>query len=106
MIDLTYISSTTASSGTNELVAAPGSGRQIVVTGFTIQNETSTATTMKLQSGASDVYRLLGQDQGDGITKEFHPKTFWQLGDNSALNLNLSGANTCGYSVAYYTDNT
>ena len=91
-------------SGDNELVAAPGAGKQIVISALVLQNESSTATTMILKAGATALLRCLGQNQGDGLALTLAAGRELQLGNNAALNLNLSGANACGYSVLYYVD--
>jgi hypothetical protein len=100
------INGTFAVAGNNTVVAAPGAGQRIVVSAFVIQNESGTATTMILASSGSlnDGWRLLGQNQGDGLAMAFSAGREWRLGTNEALILNLSGANSCGYSVQYYTE--
>lgn len=98
---LSYVSGTKASSGDNELVATPGAGLRLVVVSFVIQNESAVATVMILRSATTPVWRVLGQNQGDGLTKDFPMGYEWKLAENEALNLNLDGANSCGYSVAY-----
>jgi hypothetical protein len=103
-IALTKLCSTTATSGDNTLAAAPGAGLQIVITSIVLQNESATATTMIVKAGATAVLRALGQNQGDGIALVFPPGQALALGANTALVLNLSGANSCGYSIAYYVD--
>lgn len=101
---LKHISGTKTDSGDNELVAAPGSDYRLVVTSFVIQNETGNATTMILKSGSSNCWRLRGQNQGDGLSRDFSIGREWRLAENEALNINLSAANSCGYSVAYFTE--
>jgi hypothetical protein len=103
---LTPVCGTKSSSGDNELIAAPGSGVRIVVTGFVIQNESANATTMILKDGSTNKIRVLGQNQGDGLTHIFTPGREWRLTADQALNLNLSGANQCGYTVFYFTEAT
>jgi hypothetical protein len=95
---------TKAASGDNALIAAPGASTRIVVSAFTIQNESATATTMVLKSGSTAKFRWLGHNQGDGLVMAFPPGREWRLGTNEALNLNLDGANSCGYSVVYWTE--
>lgn len=102
---LIHITGTESTSGDTELVAAPGSGFRIVVTAFTMQNESGTATTMKMKDGNTDRFRILGQNQGDGIDRQFNLEQEWRLTENSALNFNLSGANQCGYNVSYFLEN-
>jgi hypothetical protein len=103
-IALTKLTSTTASSGDNTLVAAPGAGLQIVITALILQNESTTATTLIVKAGATAVLRVLCQNQGDGLALTFPPGQGLALGSNAALVLNLSGANSCGYSITYYVD--
>ncbi len=97
----TRITGTKAASGDNELIAAPGVGQHIEVRWFIIQNESATATTMILKDGATATIRYLAQNQGDGLTHRFPSGAPWALTANAALNLNLSGANQCGYTVEY-----
>lgn len=104
-IDMSNVCGTDNTSGDNTLVAAPGKHQRIVVVSFLIQNESSTATTMILKDGAgTDVWRVLGQNQGDGLSKDFPPGREWRLTVNTALVFNLSGNHQCGYSVAYFTE--
>lgn len=101
---VTIVTGTAASSGDNSLIAAPGVGIKIVVCGFVIQNESSTATTLILRDGTTSKIRCYAKNQGDGLSQVFTPDARWKLTANTALNLNLSGANTCGYTVWYYTE--
>lgn len=101
----TVVNTTASTTGDNEIIAAPGAGVRIVVLAFVIQNESATATTMILRSAAtSNGWRILGQNQGDGLSKDFTLARPWKLNTNEALNLNLDGANSCGASVMYYTE--
>ena len=101
-VTLAHISGTTAAAGATQLVAAPGAGLQIVVSTFVIQNESAVATTMRLQEGAVPRWRVLAQSQGSGLAGHFVIGREWVLPADTALNLWLSGANSCNYSVSYY----
>ena len=101
---LSWVTGTKTVSGDNQLIAAPASGVRIVVTAILLQNESATATTMILKDGATARIRYLGQNQGDGLLLKFSPGREWKLTAATALNLNLSGANSCGYSIQYYTE--
>ena len=101
---LTQVCSTASAAGDTAVVAAPGAGYRLVVTSFVIQNESAAATTMLLKSGSVVCWRCLGQNQGDGLSKDFAVGHSWRLAENAALNLNLSGANQCGYSVSYFVE--
>jgi len=96
----TLISGTKAAAGDNTLISAPAAGLSIVVDWFTIQNESATATTMILKAGAAEGPRYLAQNQGDGLGVAIA----WKLPAATALLLNLSGANSCGYTVAYHLE--
>lgn len=104
--ETTTVNGTGSSSGDNEVVATPGAGYRLVVTTFVMQNESASATTLILRSGTSSTngWRILGQNQGDGLAMALPLGDPWRLGEDEALNLNLSGANQCGYSVRYYTE--
>lgn len=103
-IELSLLTSTTATSGDNTLIAAPGAGRQIVITTLVLQNESATATTLIVKAGSTAIARVLCQNQGDGLTLTLPPEAPLALGSNAALVLNLSGNNSCGYSITYYID--
>ena len=95
---------TAATSGDNDLIAAPGLGNRIVIVSFCIQNESTTATTMILKDGATAFRRVLGQYQGDGVAVTYGPGREKRLAESAKLVLNLSGANSCGYSVDYFIE--
>lgn len=89
------VSGTKAVSGNNTLIAAPAAGYRITVYALYIQNESATATTILLQDQATRMRALLAQYGW------FIWRSPWRLNAATALNLNLSGANSHGYSVQY-----
>jgi len=96
---------TAAVSGNNTLLAAPGAGKRIVISAFMVQNGSATATTAILRSAStSNGWRLLGQNQGDGLAMSFANGREWRLNENEALVLNLSGANTHNYSIQWWVE--
>ena len=101
---LSYVTGTKAAAGDSELIAAPGAGLRLEIVAIILQNESASATTMILKDGATAKIRCLGQNQGDGLALVFAPGACWKLTANTALNLNLSGSNSCGYTIAYYAD--
>lgn len=101
---LTHVSGTASTQTTNALVAAPAAGSRIVVCAFVIQNEAATANTMILEDGTADVWRCFAQNQGDGLAMVFAAGREWRLTAATVLNLNLSAATACGYSVAYFVE--
>ena len=98
---LSFATGTAASSGDNTLIAAPGAGNQIRIIALQLQNESVVATTMILKFGSVNKWRTMAQLQGDGISMTMPTGRGWPVGNGNALVLNLSGANTCGYSVCY-----
>ena len=104
-VDQINITGTFAGLGDNQILATPGVNYRIVVTAFLIQNESAVATTMILRSGATgNSWRALAQNQGDGFAMVFAIGRPWKLYVNEPLNLNLSAANQCNFSVMYYTE--
>lgn len=102
---LTTATGTFSSSGDNTAISAPGVGVKIVITALRIQLEASTATTVLIKDGASTTKaRVLCQQQGDGIDRVYESGRELRLTNNTALVLNLSGANSVGYSVEYFTE--
>lgn len=99
-------SGTAAGNGNNTLIAAPVAGVKIVLTAVVLQNESAVATTMQLQDGVggTTILRCLGQNQGDGLAMVFNGDARPKLTNATPLNLFLSGANSCGYSILYYTE--
>lgn len=101
------VQGTAATSGDNTIIPSPGATRRLVVTAFVIQNGSATATTMILKDGvalSAGRFRVLGQNQGDGLAMVFDGQNPWRLSAGNALVLNLSGANTCNWSVQYYIE--
>jgi len=102
---LTTWNGTRAVAGDNQLVAAPGGSRRIIVTAFVIQNESTTPLIMRLRSGTTaNGWRCLGQNQGDGLAMTFGPDSEWRLHPNDPLNLELSDNRVCAISISYYIE--
>jgi len=98
------ITGTAAGNGDNLIIAAPAAGNRIVVACFQIQLEADTETTMILKDGATNKFRFMAVGRGGGLSLDFPAGREWKLTEASALNLNLSGANSTGYNVSYYTE--
>lgn len=99
----THASGTKSASGNNELIAAPGATRRLVIIDIVVQNESATETTVLLKSGSTTQWRgkLVA---GAALSMSFQRGQEWRLGANEALNLDLGGANSHGYSVRYMTE--
>ena len=101
----TRIAGTKAANGDNTLITAPAAGYRLVIKGWYVQNESSTATTIVMANGAGESnYRYLAQNQGDGIGRVYEAFNEWRLTAATALILNLSGANSHGYWLEYWTE--
>ncbi|MEH2067917.1 MAG: hypothetical protein V7K47_07075 [Nostoc sp.] len=100
---ITTISGTLSTSGDNTLINAPGTGLSIKINYLKVQLEASTATTVIIKSGTNTKERILCPNQGDGLVLNFFPNREFQLDTNSALILNLSGANLINYTFSYFT---
>ena len=101
----TQVSGTTATSGDQTLIAAPGAGKRIVVKELVVQNASADATTVLLKNGSTESWRAV-LEQYAAISLSFATGEEWRLTANSALVLNLSAANTHGYSVRYEIEST
>lgn len=99
---LQFATGTVSSSGDNTIIAAPVAGQEIKIVALQLQNESSAETTMILKFGATAKWRLVTTAKPDGMVIPIPAGRAWPVGDNVALVLNLSGANSSGYNVAYY----
>lgn len=102
--DLTFYTGQKAASGDNSVVAAPGANKRIVVKAIVVQNTTATATTVVLKDGATAKHTSLLQNQGDMFGRAFEFGYEWQLTANTALVVNLSGANSHNVNVEYWIE--
>lgn len=96
-----HISNTVAAAGSTNIVGAPGLNRRIVVTSFVVQNESQAATVIILEDGGQERWRCYAAGPGNGLAMNFPANHPWMLRANQPLVINLSGANTCGYSIQY-----
>jgi len=87
-------SGTKAVAGNNTILPAPGAGKQIVVHLMDVQNESATATTVQLIDIVARFRIVLDQYRMMYFVD-------WRLNPNTALTMNLSGANQIGYSIQY-----
>lgn len=96
---------TGASSGDNTAIALV-SAKKIVLVSVMLQGLTTTATTIKLTDGASGtvICQVLAQNQGDGMLIVYPPDARPKLTTATAAIVNLSGANSCGWNITYYTE--
>lgn len=104
-VEILFDTAAISTSGDNDIIAAPGTGKRIVLSSIIVQNESSTATTALLKDGASTTFhRLLMQNQGDGLAFTFARGREWRLTENTKFVVNLSGANSVGVSVGYFVE--
>lgn len=96
---------TVASSGDNTLITAPGAGFRIVLLSWSWWNETATDTTAILKSTSiNPIDRYVQTAKGNGKILTLPTNYVVKLAENEALVLNLSDANSHGYSLLYYTE--
>lgn len=101
---IVLVTGTASTSGDNTLIAAQGSGVKIVVTAIMLQNESTSSTTYILKDGSTAKMRFLANNKGDGVAMALPLGREWKMTANTALVLNLSAANSTGYTIAYYTE--
>ena len=96
---------TVASTGDNILIVAPGAGFRIVLVSWSWWNESSTDTTAILKSTSiNPIDRYVQTAKGLGKLSPIPANYVVKLAENEALVLNLSDANSHGYSLLYYTE--
>jgi hypothetical protein len=92
-------------SGDHSVIAAPSDPTDsIIITEFVVQNESSTPNTILLKDGSTAIFRVLAQNQGDGLIRMANgrPSTDWVITAGNAFQLNLSASSAVGYSFRYY----
>lgn len=99
---ITRTGGTKADSGDNTVIAAPAAGYALVLFYLHVQNETTTATTVLVKHGSTTVGRFLAQNQGDGWLRDYSECPVI-MPAATALVVNLSAANSHGYTVEYTT---
>jgi len=95
---------TVATSGDNELIAAPGENMRIVLLSWSWWNETITETSVLLKSTTLNIDTYISAISGGG--KIFNVPTGFKvdLPENEPLILNLDGAMSHGYFILYYEE--
>ena len=90
--------------GDNTIIAAPASGTQIKIAVFQIQNESEVETLATIKFGSINKWRLLAKEKGLGFILPLSPGHILPVGLATALIVNLNGANSFGYNIAYYIE--
>ena len=103
---LSFATGTISTSGDNTVISAPGVGVKIVITALWVQNESTSSTTIIVKNGATAIARFFAANRGDALIGLVPTGREWKLSTNTALVVNLSAANSCGYTVVYYTEET
>ena len=94
--------------GDTVILAAPAVGTQYVLSEVIIQNASGVQTTVLLEAGVGDAdpMRIQTLAVGDGHSRAYTESNAIRLGDNTALVLNLSSAETVSYTFRYWIENT
>ena len=98
--NIKYASVNASSSGNTQLVAAPGAGQKIRIMSMVVVCGVA-ATSMKLQSGTTDITALFAFAANGGMVLNENRYGWFQTAAGEALNVNLSGANAVGVSITY-----
>lgn len=99
---ITLTSGTHATSGDNTVIAAPGAGKALVLFYLQVQNESANDTTVLIKHGSTQVGRAVLAAK-DALVREWVDDYLCVLPANTALVVNLSGANSHGVVVEYTT---
>jgi hypothetical protein len=100
---LLFATGTAAVSGDNSIIASPGASQEIVIVAIQIQNESLNETLAILKFGSTAKWRILAKEKGVGFVIPIPNGYAWHVGANTAVVLNLNGANQFGYNIIYYT---
>lgn len=103
---LSHSVGTVSSSGDNTLVAAPGEGKRFVITAILLQSNSDddTAVTLTLKSASDDLKKVLCTEAGVGLSETYDPAHVLECGENEAIVLNLSAAESVIHSIDYYEE--
>ena len=95
----TFINAT--ASGNTQMAAAPGAGREILITYLFVTNKAATTRKYKIQGATTDksATQMAATDGGGAAPPNF----FVQCGDNVAANFNLDAAGDLGVDFRYIT---
>ena len=100
---LLFATGTAAVSGDNTIIASPSVNQEIVIVAIQIQNESVSETLAIIKFGSTAKWRFLAKEKGSGFTIPIQNGYAWHVGVNTAVVLNLNGANQFGYNIIYYT---
>jgi hypothetical protein len=91
--------------GYTEIIASPGAGNQLVIAGFTLQSTEDGAQVATLCAEEDDSVGFVARlaTAGDGLKWVFAAGNEWRLGEDTALDLNLSGYVEVQVTVYYKT---
>jgi len=101
---LSFHKSTT---GATTIITAPGSGKTLFITRVRLQNNNTTAALVTGQDVGGSIHTEswpLGGVVGSGVVDQFDPP--WAVGDNKALEVNLSATADVYGSINFYTGST
>ena len=103
-ITITRVAGTKAASGNNTLIAAPAAGYRLVIKGWYVQNESDGHD--HCHGERQQVKTITAIRTEPGRRNWPRPEAFneWRLTAATALILNLSGANSHGYWLEYWTE--
>lgn len=106
---LLFATGTTSTSGDNtaiDISAAAGytAGDKIVVTAIRIQNENGTTNTVTVKNGSTTIARVYTEAAGSGLDRQYSIGREMRLTADADLLLNLSAANSIGYSIEYFLE--
>lgn len=105
-LGMKWIGGAVASNGANTAsIAAPGVGRQIVITKLILARSTATATTVTVLATAAATGVVIPLNEYLGaVVLDLRPEEALELGSNKGLVFSLSAANSINFLVQYYIE--
>ena len=93
--------------GTASIIAAPGTVQGLVpvilIGGFMMQNSGTVANLLQLMAGTVELWRILGQNQGDGIVYPFPAGRELRIPAGQGVSIIAGGS--ANYSLEYWVEN-
>ena len=100
---INYTTGTCGAMGVNEIVAAPGAGKNLVIQRILLQNESARITQCLISEVAVTKFRWLAKARGV-LNLYWESSCEFRLADEHALNLYLAGPQTFSYSIEYWEE--
>lgn len=101
---LITLSNTCSAAGVNTIIAAPPTGKRILIAFLKVQLGIASAQTILIKSGNTQIWNFIGSDLGDGEVEDFVSGEELPCNPAEALIFDLTVAKIVYYVVRYYVE--